>query len=431
MPKKKMSSEATKKASQLTNQFSSVSANKLGTPEQTNIVSVDILGRIYDLLVKTQKYKKIQSQLDLNFLETKALEEELRNREIIKALTGKVKKPKPKVERPKAEKPKVEPTPKPEPKPEPKPAPKPAPKPEPKPAPKPEPKPKVEPAPTPKVEPTARPTVTKPIIPPPKFSGGKALVFAALLSAGFAGAAIPNIMANVSAESNFNPRSEGVPSPEKIFSMFGPQGVPGGQPKNGKNRVRFQTLQDAKDIVAAGPEAYFNKVYDGRMGNTVPGDGFKYRGRGFIQITGKYMYERVGKMIGVDLVQNPDLANEPEIAAKIIPAFFKIKAKERNISEEEYNKIDTVNSTVGYADTASAAKRIKMAEQFKSEISTGQQLNNSSQENIDVKKEMQRQNDVNAQIQINNNSSTSSQPQTINRPKVDDRPAMMKKAQEQ
>jgi hypothetical protein len=213
--------------------------------------------------------------------------------------------------------------------------------------------------------------------------------------------------------------------------MFGPQGVPGGQPKNGKNRVRFQTLQDAKDIVAAGPEAYFNKVYDGRMGNTVPGDGFKYRGRGFIQITGKYMYERVGKMIGVDLVQNPDLANEPEIAAKIIPAFFKIKAKERNISEEEYNKIDTVNSTVGYADTASAAKRIKMAEQFKSEISTGQQLNNSSQENIDVKKEMQRQNDVNAQIQINNNSSTSSQPQTINRPKVDDRPAMMKKAQEQ
>lgn len=419
-----MSSEATKKASQLTNQFSSVSANKLGAPEQTNIVSVDILGRIYDLLVKTQKYKKIQSQLDLNFLETKALEEELRNREIIKALTGRVKKPKPKVERPKAEKPKVEPTPKIEPAPKPKVEPTPKPKVEPA-------KPKVEPTPTPKVEPTARPTVTKPIIPPPKFSGGKALVFAALVSAGFAGAAIPNIMANVSAESNFKPRSEAMPSHEKIFSMFGPQGVPGGQPKNGKNRVRFQTLQDAKDIVAAGPEAYFNKVYDGRMGNTTPGDGFKYRGRGFIQITGKNMYEQVGKMIGVDLVQNPDLANEPEIAAKIIPAFFKIKAKERNISEEEYGKIDTVNSAVGYADTASAAKRIKMAEQFKSEISTGQELNNSSQENIDVKKEMQKQNDVNAQIQINNNSSTYSQPQTINRPKVDDRPAMMKKAQEQ
>ncbi len=426
MPKKKMSSEATKKASQLTNQFSSVSANKLGAPEQTNIVSVDILGRIYDLLVKTQKYKKIQSQLDLNFLETKVLEEELRNREIIKALTGRVKKPKPKVVRPKAEKPKVEPTPKPKIEPTPKPKVEPTPKPKVEPA-----KPKVEPTPTPKVEPTARPTVTKPIIPPPKFSGGKALVFAALVSAGFAGAAIPNIMANVSAESNFKPRSEGVPSPEKIFSMFGPQGVPGGQPKNGRNTVRFQTLQDAKDIVAAGPEAYFNKVYGGRMGNTAPGDGFKYRGRGFIQITGKNMYEQVGKMIGVDLVQNPDLANEPEIAAKIIPAFFKIKAKERNISEEEYNKIDTVNSAVGYADTASAAKRIKMAEQFKSEISTGQQLDNSSQENIDVKKEMQRQNDVNAQIQINNNSSTFSQPQTINRPKVDDRPAMMKKAQEQ
>jgi len=57
------------------------------------------------------------------------------------------------------------------------------------------------------------------------------------------------------------------------------------------------------------------------MGNTQEGDGFKYRGRGFIQITGKNNYAAYGKMIGEDLVGNPDRANDPFVAAKIAAAF--------------------------------------------------------------------------------------------------------------
>ena len=53
------------------------------------------------------------------------------------------------------------------------------------------------------------------------------------------------------------------------------------------------------------------------LGNTKRGDGAKYKGRGYIQITGKYNYTVAGKAIGIDLVNNPEKAAEPLIAAKI------------------------------------------------------------------------------------------------------------------
>ena len=53
------------------------------------------------------------------------------------------------------------------------------------------------------------------------------------------------------------------------------------------------------------------------LGNTKRGDGAKYKGRGYIQITGKYNYTVAGKAIGMDLVNKPELAAEPLIAAKI------------------------------------------------------------------------------------------------------------------
>ena len=63
------------------------------------------------------------------------------------------------------------------------------------------------------------------------------------------------------------------------------------------------------------PEKIANKVYGGRMGNTEEGDGAKYIGRGLIQITGKENYENCGVGIGVDLIANPELLQEPNAAA--------------------------------------------------------------------------------------------------------------------
>lgn len=63
------------------------------------------------------------------------------------------------------------------------------------------------------------------------------------------------------------------------------------------------------------PEKIANLVYANRMGNGPPesGDGFRYRGRGIIQITGREEYNIVGKGIGVDIVANPDLV-DPSIS---------------------------------------------------------------------------------------------------------------------
>jgi predicted chitinase len=63
------------------------------------------------------------------------------------------------------------------------------------------------------------------------------------------------------------------------------------------------------------------------LGNTKPGDGAKYKGRGYIQITGKYNYAKAGKALGLDLVNNPTLAEKPAVAAKIAIWYWKLRVQ--------------------------------------------------------------------------------------------------------
>jgi hypothetical protein len=63
-----------------------------------------------------------------------------------------------------------------------------------------------------------------------------------------------------------------------------------------------------------------------RLGNTQPGDGARFKGRGFVQLTGRANYEKYGQALGLDLVANADLANAPEVAALLLARFLADRA---------------------------------------------------------------------------------------------------------
>lgn len=84
------------------------------------------------------------------------------------------------------------------------------------------------------------------------------------------------------------------------------------------------TMQPIKEL--GGPK-YFHRMYDiegarpalaKRHGNTTPGDGVKYAGRGYVQLTWKCNYALAAEKLNVDLVGNPDLAMNKDIAALIL-----------------------------------------------------------------------------------------------------------------
>jgi len=68
-------------------------------------------------------------------------------------------------------------------------------------------------------------------------------------------------------------------------------------------------------------------LYDHKLGNDGPGEGARYRGRGFVQLTGRSNYQTYGAKLGCDLEKAPDLANAPEVAALLLAVFLADKAK--------------------------------------------------------------------------------------------------------
>ena len=84
-------------------------------------------------------------------------------------------------------------------------------------------------------------------------------------------------------------------------------------------------------IKERGGPAYLTNLYENRkdLGNDQPGDGVKFRGRGYIQITGRADYAHFGSECEVDLISNPDLALDPSVSAAILALYF----EERQIGE--------------------------------------------------------------------------------------------------
>jgi predicted chitinase len=88
-------------------------------------------------------------------------------------------------------------------------------------------------------------------------------------------------------------------------------------------RARKAGAGAVNKAVSEGPEGIAELLYGGRsdLGNSIKGDGYKFRGRGFIQLTGRANYAAASKALGINLVDNPDLATDPAVAAKIATWF--------------------------------------------------------------------------------------------------------------
>jgi predicted chitinase len=91
----------------------------------------------------------------------------------------------------------------------------------------------------------------------------------------------------------------------------------------------------------AGSDAYFRRMYefDRSLGNLEPGDGPKYCGRGYVPLLGRSEYARYGKLVGADLVDQPDLALDPAVAAKILAYAFMLKGVPKAAAEDDWVKV--------------------------------------------------------------------------------------------
>lgn len=101
---------------------------------------------------------------------------------------------------------------------------------------------------------------------------------------------------------------------------------------------RFPNMTIASQY-AHNPQALAEKVYGGRMGNNSPGDGYKYRGRGPEQTTGKNEYQEAQKLTGLDLVDNPDQLVKPEVGFKVACARWEANGMNQLADARKFKEI--------------------------------------------------------------------------------------------
>lgn len=95
----------------------------------------------------------------------------------------------------------------------------------------------------------------------------------------------------------------------------------------------FAPINEFRSRYNTSPGGHPFDLYDNMksLGNQGPPDGERFRGRGFIQLTGRFNYKKFGEELGVPLLDNPDLANDSKIASQLLARF--IKSKENLIKE--------------------------------------------------------------------------------------------------
>jgi predicted chitinase len=160
-------------------------------------------------------------------------------------------------------------------------------------------------------------------------------------------------------ESGWIPQSENLNySKERLPEIWGVFSTTGNKVEKGSGKNFYNSLASK---YAGDPIKLSNFVYgwngsnpkgmrskDKALGNLTWGDGYKYRGRGFNQITWKSTYERYTKLLGIDLINNPDKLNDPQTAAKASFFFFKNVFSYGGIKDpvSYWNKFTSINEAI-------------------------------------------------------------------------------------
>jgi predicted chitinase len=76
-----------------------------------------------------------------------------------------------------------------------------------------------------------------------------------------------------------------------------------------------------------------------RLGNTRPGDGKRFKGRGPIQLTGRANYQRFGQLLGIDLVSEPEQAAEPDVAFRIAALYWASRGLNELADRQDFREI--------------------------------------------------------------------------------------------
>ena len=124
----------------------------------------------------------------------------------------------------------------------------------------------------------------------------------------------------------FSTLEEGKYSAERVWQLRGKE-----LSKYGITKEQLQQIESTQGKDALYEYMYGDQYRSSKLGNVNPGDAQKYKGRGMIQLTGRWNYEKVSKDLGIDLVNNPELlSTDPEVNAKVTAWYLKNnkKAKE-------------------------------------------------------------------------------------------------------
>lgn len=165
--------------------------------------------------------------------------------------------------------------------------------------------------------------------------------------------AIAHFIAQIAAESQGLGRLDenlDYSTPQRLIEVFG--------------SAKFPNIEFARGYLHS-PKKLANYVYAGRNGNTLPDDGYTYRGSGLIQLTGRGNFRKVGRLVGMPLEEQPELVRAPDSALAIALGYWRLNDISSVATEASDEAVEAVTKRVNPALQGLAERRAYFKKAFR------------------------------------------------------------------